>query len=272
MLPIISKLPLPVRAFPFCGCELRDLARWPARTAGSRADPKRLFDGHEVGLLRFQTRARRFIPYRLPRSSGLAALCSGVLLVLLSGCESTGGRPSAAEINAAAAATVPPEMADVRFEFDQPGYKLAFVNRSAINVLRNEYIPADESLDRWSRMVTVRVFPDLDDPRQFMAVVLQNILHHNPQTGGEIGQIEETGQYTLDFLTWKDGVSEWSHWMAEASRRPEGWVIHQFSLRAYDDDPEKPEWFVHFAEMRPQLIERARAIDYPEPVLEKGRR
>ena len=121
---------------------------------------------------------------------------------------------------------------DAAFTFDGADYFL----RSDKNGIR-EYLTADETFDRWTTLVSVRRFDDLDDPRAYARKLLQAAKSSGPAANGQILEKDGGGVFLVDFLVFPpedapEQFAEWNLWRIE--EKDGGLEALQFARRFYD--------------------------------------
>lgn len=113
---------------------------------------------------------------------------------------------------------------------------LAYTPGLAANGLR-EYLPAGETLSSWTRLASVRVFPDLDNPSAFLKKVAEGVKRSHPAARYQLLEPKDGGPLVLDFLTFppqgsRDNYAEWNLMRAEHIDG-KGLVVYQYALRIY---------------------------------------
>lgn len=157
------------------------------------------------------------------------AVCSFALVTFAQGAESAGDDASASP------------SAQQAVQFDGQTLLLASQGESEGTTIR-EFIPAGEELDHWSVLAAIRVFPNMDNPRELALQTEAELDRRNPPCPNSVIENPETGDVILDFVIWPEQSSE----VEEApfvefnifkySKNPAGGIYcEQYALRAYDD-------------------------------------
>lgn len=88
--------------------------------------------------------------------------------------------------------------------FDGERYVQRFDNRTLSGRVV-EYTREGESLKEWTRLVAVRHFPQLSDPKAAAAQLAQVVRQHNPQARADVIARPDGSEAIVDFLTWAPG-------------------------------------------------------------------
>jgi hypothetical protein len=115
-------------------------------------------------------------------------------------------------------------------------FVLAFAPTNSADSVR-EYIPKGESLNHWSRMASVRIFPKEKNPRDYLNRVGDLVAQSNPAARGQLLVNDKTGDDILDFLmfTADDTTAEWNL-MRARYEEGKGLVVFQYAVRFYTVD------------------------------------
>jgi hypothetical protein len=105
-----------------------------------------------------------------------------------------------------------------------------------------EYIPADETLEKWEQLAAVRIFKNLRDPHAFLDGMGQQVVKRNPETRYWLVQNNETKDFLLDFMAFPPSTTqpfyaEWNLWRASYVEE-KGLVVYQYARRIYTVGPE----------------------------------
>jgi hypothetical protein len=128
-----------------------------------------------------------------------------------------------------------------RVQFDGKTFVLAWQNQTDSETVK-EYIPADQNLDSWTELASIREYPELNDPKALAASLVKVLEERNPET--PIGMIEDpqTGAVIVDFIVWSeaspspDGSDFVEFNIFKYQNKPDGGVIaQQYALREYKD-------------------------------------
>ena len=68
-----------------------------------------------------------------------------------------------------------------------------------------EYVRAGESLQSWTRLVAIRHFAKLDDPRAAAGNLARIVREHNPNARADVIAKDDGSEAIVDFLTWAPG-------------------------------------------------------------------
>lgn len=88
--------------------------------------------------------------------------------------------------------------------FDGDRYVLRGDARSAAIPLV-EYVRPGESLQGWTRLVAIRHFAKLDDPRAAAGNLARLVREHNPNARADVIAKQDGSEAIVDFITWAPG-------------------------------------------------------------------
>jgi hypothetical protein len=88
--------------------------------------------------------------------------------------------------------------------FDGERYVQRFEQRQG-DVRVVEYTRESETLKDWTRLVAVRHFPKVQDPKSAAAHLARVVREHNPQARAEVIAKDDGSEAIVDFLTWAPG-------------------------------------------------------------------
>lgn len=117
------------------------------------------------------------------------------------------------------------------------GHTLVFASqdKNAGESLR-EYIPAGEKLESWTRLASIREYPNLDDPKAVVANLIKLMKQQYPQARHAVMENKETGEVLVDFVVWPPDESFVEFNVFKYSRRDGGGLVaQQYALRNYED-------------------------------------
>ncbi len=148
--------------------------------------------------------------------------------------------------------------------FDNASYNLAFASESGPEAI-NEYIPAGQTLDNWTKMVALHIYHNMPGvtPDQFAQKMGQFLKHTNPGANYKI--IKSTGrdEVIIDFFTWTTAppiIAEFN--IFKFSRQgPTDLIGYQYAFRNYG--PLTPAYTNEFKANRLRLIALVAAAPYP---------
>jgi hypothetical protein len=96
-----------------------------------------------------------------------------------------------------------------------------------------EYVRPSESLQNWTRLVAIRHFAKLDDPRAAAGNLARIVREHNPNARADVIAKDDGSEAIVDFLTWAPGDDR-LEFNVHRYRRVEGLpglVAYQFAWR-----------------------------------------
>ncbi len=126
-------------------------------------------------------------------------------------------------------------------EFDGETLTLAWEGGVPTDPIK-EYIPADQDLETWTKLASIRIHSDLNDPEQIVAAVASELKKQNPRYPSDYQVDPETGAVVIEFVMWPgEGVAGEADFVEynvfKYERRPEGGLVaQQYALRAYRGD------------------------------------
>ena len=124
-------------------------------------------------------------------------------------------------------------------EFDGQTLVLAYEADSDGDSIK-EFIPADETLDTWTRLAAVREHADLDDPKEFADQIVKELEKRDPPANYELLANDNNGEVVLDFIVWPEDLSYAEFDVFRYQKQEGGGLVsHQYALRAYGDEKEK---------------------------------
>ncbi len=116
--------------------------------------------------------------------------------------------------------------------FDGERYEQRFENRKdAVQVV--EYLRSGETLKDWTKLVAIRHFPRLDEPKAAVANLARVVQQHNPQARTQVIAKDDGAEAIVDFLTWSPGDDRLEfnvHRYRRIAGTP-GLVAYQFAWR-----------------------------------------
>jgi len=99
-----------------------------------------------------------------------------------------------------------------------------------------EYIPADQKLDSWTRLASIRTYSELDDPAALAGGVIKQLKKDYPDSPCAIIENPETGEVVIDFVLWPADLSFVEFNVFKYAKGEDGGVIaEQYALRDYED-------------------------------------
>ena len=101
-----------------------------------------------------------------------------------------------------------------------------------------EYIIEGDTVERWTRLASVRVFPNQRDPKAFLSAVAAGVRKTDPNARHQFYQNKRTKNITLDFMVFpprgepRRYDAEWNLMRAEY-QKGRGLVVYQYAMRLY---------------------------------------
>jgi len=137
--------------------------------------------------------------------------------------------------------------------FDGQKLKLAFDANSQGDTIK-EYIPDGQTLQKWTKLASIREYPKLNDAHELAAAVIREVEEKNPKADAHLKQNEETGETVIDFIVWPEDKSFVEFNVFKFKKDEKGGIAsEQYAVREYKD----PENFVRELEpLRERLIEQ----------------
>lgn len=119
--------------------------------------------------------------------------------------------------------------------FDKTKYFLRYAPAGSESGLR-EFLPTGETLKKWNRMVSVRAYPGLNDPKAFAQQVANEAAASGPNAKSQVLQNERTGAYIADFLVFPPAetnpyFAEWN--LMRVTKKAGGLEVVQYARRFY---------------------------------------
>ncbi len=121
----------------------------------------------------------------------------------------------------------------VRFGEEQ--FELAYELETATNDMK-EYLLPGESLKKWTKLVGIYKYPQIHDPRAFAEHMGEMVQAQNPRARSYVGFDPQTGEATIDFVTWPIDNKFVEFNLFKFKRDgANGIVAHQYAVRDYND-------------------------------------
>jgi hypothetical protein len=126
-------------------------------------------------------------------------------------------------------------------EFDGETLVLAWEGGTLTEPIK-EYIPADESLESWTKLASIRIHVDLNDPEQIVGAVAEQLEKTNPKFPSDYKIDQDSGAAIIEFIMWPGqgdaGDAQFVEYnVFKYTKRPEGGLVaEQYALRAYGAD------------------------------------
>ena len=99
-----------------------------------------------------------------------------------------------------------------------------------------EFIPEGESLERWTRLASIREYPTHADVKPFAGELLRALKRSYPDAPSSILENPTTGEVMVDFIVWpQDRAFTEFNLFRYRKREGGGVVAQQYALRVYGD-------------------------------------
>lgn len=161
-----------------------------------------------------------------------------------------------AAANGSALAKEPAALPDREVEFDGKTLKLAWQGENP-ELPVEEFIPADETLEKWTQLASIRRFPDLDDAKGLAATTLETVSESYPGAPTNMVEKPDSDEAIIEFVVEspKESPAEpfVEYNLFKYAKDPNGGVIaQQYALRTYGD---KAKFLKHLKEVRQGLLD-----------------
>jgi hypothetical protein len=125
--------------------------------------------------------------------------------------------------------------------FDGQSLVLAFQNNNNGDTIK-EYIPAGETLERWTKLAALYEYPGLDDPQAVVDALVERLKQRGSDIPYDVRTDSRTKAVIVDFLIWPEGSAkpenaeyvEYNIFRYEP-KRGGGLTAQQYAVRRYDD-------------------------------------
>jgi len=119
--------------------------------------------------------------------------------------------------------------------FDGETLPLAFEQANQTETLA-EYIPAGQTLERWTQLAAIRHFRVRLDPAAAVGALARRLKETNPLAPSKILENPQTGEVMIDFVTWPESGEFVEFNIFKYHKAPDGTLVaEQYALRAYED-------------------------------------
>ncbi|MBE2181635.1 MAG: hypothetical protein IAE97_14310 [Chthoniobacterales bacterium] len=100
-----------------------------------------------------------------------------------------------------------------------------------------EFLPAGETFAHWNRLISLRHFPKLQDPRAYALKVVAAAEASDPAAKGQVFKNDDDDVYVADFLAFsprdkEPQFAEWNLW--RITKKDGGLEALQYARRFYD--------------------------------------
>jgi len=151
-------------------------------------------------------------------------------------------------------------------EFDGETFVLKY--REALpNGFINEYFLPAESVEAWTRLISVQWFTRLSDHRMAVGDLIKTLLASNPQAKYEAWKSDD-GTFTgVDFVVWQDDrYVEFNIFIYRAHPSGNGLLAQQYARRAYGDD--RLAFMRDLPRLRQQVLGQVVSYQFPDVIAE----
>lgn len=99
-----------------------------------------------------------------------------------------------------------------------------------------EFIPPGEKLESWTRLASIREYPEQKDPKTAAANLVGQLKKDYPQARSAVQENDATGEVLVDFVVWPPDESFVEFDVFRYARRDGGGLVaQQYALRDYKD-------------------------------------
>lgn len=104
-----------------------------------------------------------------------------------------------------------------------------------------EYIPAGQDLESWTKLASIREYPQLNDVQALVGSFVRTLDEKNPEIPKELHENRKKNEVVLEFIIWpSDGPMKNAKFVEYnifkySLGEERGVVAQQYALRAYDD-------------------------------------
>lgn len=125
-------------------------------------------------------------------------------------------------------------------EFDGHQLKLAWRSENP-ELPIEEFIPADQTLEKWTRLASIRRYPDLDDAKSLAATTIETVNASYPGAPTNMFDNPESDDAIIEFVVESPAESPAESFVEynlfKYSKDPDGGVVaQQYALRTYGDE------------------------------------
>lgn len=120
-------------------------------------------------------------------------------------------------------------------EFDGETLQLAWQSENP-DLPVAEFIPAGETLEKWTRLASIRRFPDLDDPQALAAKTVEGVAKSYPGAPTNLVDDPKSSDAVIEFVVNAPDDSFAEYNLFKYAKDPSGGVVaEQYALRGYGD-------------------------------------
>ena len=103
-----------------------------------------------------------------------------------------------------------------------------------------EYLPAGQTLDKWTQLASVRTFADLNDPAAYLQGLAKKVAGSDPNARAQLLQNADKSVMVLDFLVFSPATAPvaYAEWNLMRARyeQGKGLIVYQYARRFYNPD------------------------------------
>ena len=143
-------------------------------------------------------------------------------------------------------------------------FTLAHQEKNPQGALR-EFLPADQTLNAWDRLVSVRELRSVSDPKQYILTFAQQYRAQNPAMKFMVSEDKANGDWLIDFLLVSSApearFAEWNVFRAQKAKA--GIVVYQYAARVPFKE-HVTEISDRLAKMRESMVPIVYSADFQE--------
>jgi hypothetical protein len=150
-------------------------------------------------------------------------------------------------------------------KFQDENYELAFVQEARGEVL-NEFVPQGETLEDWSSLLSVHVYPQRTDYKLLAGNLITALKQKNPLAQAALHTSADGKRSMVDFVTWAGAgegtITEFNVFIYQLGADGKSTIAHQYAERAYGQD-EGLEFMRKLKNRRIKLLESVGQFKFP---------
>jgi hypothetical protein len=135
---------------------------------------------------------------------------------------------------------------DRRLQFDGETFVQQFTKGSPAIGSVVEYVRPAETVKDWTRLIAIRNFPTLTDPKRAVADLARTVKQHNPRARHQILAKDNGTEAQIDFLTWTPKTGSYGEFNIHRYLKVDGYpglISYQFAYRFSTNDANAVEIF-----------------------------
>ena len=126
-----------------------------------------------------------------------------------------------------------------------------------------EFIPKDETLEKWTHLASIRRFPAQDDPQALAKTTVEGVAEQYPGAPTNIQNDPKGSDAVIEFVVSPPDDSFAEYNLFRYSKDPSGGVVaEQYALRGYGD---RQEFLDSLTEQRQKLLDEMAASGLEKP-------